>query len=920
MKRSPYSPGTFGYQANPEDYLHGLIDPALTVGGGLLGEAVGGLMALPVAAFQGNEAANQMLEAVRNRAAYTPENQQGQQNTQSMLNTLAPLGEQFDKFTDYSANRLQSFADIHGGLGGAGYMAGKAALELTGLLGVPAAIKQANKLNDIGSRINPTRAPITPMSRQQGIIAGESAKTANMDKLEQALQMKQQGASPDDIYTQTQWWLDHPDGKPRFEIDDSGMNMTPLNKEVSIQRLDDAVSHDELFKNYDIGGLMVSKSDGDYYSAGTSSIGYGRTENTQKAAVDWYNHLEKKLLDQASSHDDLPLELADKYEARLGNLSDRAKREIGRRQGETLVKPTTGHEIQHVIQGEEGMARGGMPGQFYQDLKEIKGYADFEIDKLNAEASKLSKDMDVLRDQRYKHPGKEWTDKVDKQISRLSAKYNDVLQKRGEHIPNAQLDIGEEAFNRYHKLGGESEARLASDRINLTPEERTARPFYKEYDVNPEDMIISNKPGLVQNSIEKPDWAISSKQYNTPSTKKQTEAFYIPVGQNKIEVVQNPSSSDISSMRKEALSQYGTPGNNDPALRSTEDANGNKYYWKSYEAIHNHIEPELSNKVGAELNQNAGQKRSHRNIVREALYNGEKVPEEVLSEYPGLIDEVREIKGNKLKPLTQYEQAHKAAQQNAALPASEGGLGLLSGNTAMDRANAMNYQDGVYHGTGSLNNIIENGFDPELTGKGADQIGSGFYTTTDPHEASGYTGYRQQSDIEKLGGEDSPGILPLMIRQENPIEVKGSNLIDTDVDLTQEQVSNILKYSEQATDYENTPLWNFMDIGEGPVEPWMLDEVADRFTGPGLISLEGDFFGGEAQNYRNALNDTLGYDGVKQQFQDKAHKVAWKPNQLRSRFAAFDPFKKNSDDILASMLPYGFGGLLGYNMYEDKQR
>ena len=37
------------------------------------------------------------------------------------------------------------------------------------------------------------------------------------------------------------------------------------------------------------------------------------------------------------------------------------------------------------------------------------------------------------------------------------------------------------------------------------------------------------------------------------------------------------------------------------------------------------------------------------------------------------------------RPLTEFEQAHLIAQQNAALPVSQGGLGLAPDNTAMDR-------------------------------------------------------------------------------------------------------------------------------------------------------------------------------------------------------------------------------------------
>jgi len=51
------------------------------------------------------------------------------------------------------------------------------------------------------------------------------------------------------------------------------------------------------------------------------------------------------------------------------------------------------------------------------------------------------------------------------------------------------------------------------------------------------------------------------------------------------------------------------------------------------------------------------------------------------------------------RPLTEFEQAHQLAQQRAALPVNQGGLGLAADNTAMDRARAMGWDTDAYHGT-----------------------------------------------------------------------------------------------------------------------------------------------------------------------------------------------------------------------------
>jgi hypothetical protein len=142
-------------------------------------------------------------------------------------------------------------------------------------------------------------------------------------------------------------------------------------------------------------------------------------------------------------------------------------------------------------------------------------------------------------------------------------------------------------------------------------------------------------------------WQMTKAQYDTPATLKKTDTFYIPVGKDKVEVVLNPTSSDFRAMKKEARAA-GFVDERDPPLRFTEDAEGNKYYWKSYQGVHPTIEGPLSKIVGTELNQNMGSKGSHRNVIRRALYEGEQVPKHVLAEYPGLIEEVSKIPGSRI--------------------------------------------------------------------------------------------------------------------------------------------------------------------------------------------------------------------------------------------------------------------------------
>jgi hypothetical protein len=119
----------------------------------------------------------------------------------------------------------------------------------------------------------------------------------------------------------------------------------------------------------------------------------------------------------------------------------------------------------------------------------------------------------------------------------------------------------------------------------------------------------------------------------------------------------------------------------------------------------------------------------------------------------------------------------------------------------------------VYHGTGNLEGIKS--FDPASTGQGLDQLGSGFYFTTNAEEASGYsTRVTQQAGpgAKKLGGNGSPGVVAAYLSIKNPLKIKGSSLRDANINISSDQAFEILKNSPDIKNMENTPLWNWIDL------------------------------------------------------------------------------------------------------------
>ena len=233
----------------------------------------------------------------------------------------------------------------------------------------------------------------------------------------------------------------------------------------------------------------------------------------------------------------------------------------------------------------------------------------------------------------------------------------------------------------------------------------------------------------------------------------------------------------------------------------------------------------------------------------------------------------------------------------------ENGLPLYAeGGYVSREANKANFLKGskvperVYHGTGNLENL--QAFDPALTGKGTDQLGSGFYFTTDPQEASGYASSFTQNQATKLGGGHAPGVVAAHLAIKKPLVVKGSNLNDTNVKLQHHHALALIKRAPNVTHPDESPLNNWADISRTGDIPKVMHDVAKSYTGASLISLGNDFYRDDPTAFRTAIRDVLGYDGVVQDFGGgHKHYVAWFPHQIKSAIGNRGTYDPNDPDI-----------------------
>ena len=126
------------------------------------------------------------------------------------------------------------------------------------------------------------------------------------------------------------------------------------------------------------------------------------------------------------------------------------------------------------------------------------------------------------------------------------------------------------------------------------------------------------------------------------------------------------------------------------------------------------------------------------------------------------------------RPKTEFEILHDTAQRNAALPVEQGGLGLPSGNSYMDRAGAMGAVD-YLHGTQRLDRLLSGkNLDPKRATSGPMPFG-----TDTPPVASSYAMNKQDtsrmaSNTGDLAESFQVSPKSLGLRGKNPYTVEQS--------------------------------------------------------------------------------------------------------------------------------------------------
>jgi hypothetical protein len=251
------------------------------------------------------------------------------------------------------------------------------------------------------------------------------------------------------------------------------------------------------------------------------------------------------------------------------------------------------------------------------------------------------------------------------------------------------------------------------------------------------------------------------------------------------------------------------------------------------------------------------------------------------------------------------EEALRLAQQRAALPPSQGGLGLPANNTAEQRA-AIMFPDEVFHGSKTPENIkklVAGGESGSI--RTGDAYGTGVYTTTDAAgDASAYG----------AGG----AVFPLRINRSGHLQIDAPNA--DDLQKLSKFAGESMLPSDKARFTVGRERREFKDVQDArdffanQRENWnQFGGGYDRARPEALANPDGTFaveftnFDAPVPITSGKDADTLlratGYDNVQSlgytgHTLDRGNGRLWDvtadTDQLRSRFAAFDPFRRTA--------------------------
>lgn len=455
-------------QANPKrriiDALMEAYEAPASLLSGMIAQPISGIAGL-LATPGGSEKAANAVRKTQEALTYQPRSEAGRSQLQSLGKLVAPLEQ-----------ATQAIGDAGYAVGGP--VGGAIASTLPTAAGMALPIKPgAIAQNLMKPRVLPNEA---------GMFLGEWARTADKGRLAQAQALEAKGAPREQILNSTGWFKG-PEGKWRFEIDDRparlDMDALPQGKsvfEIADWKLGQMPAYQGMKPGLRIGNPKVSPDD-------------------QKRALAWAKENPQEAstvpLSQAFQHGALTDAYGDMNGLQIGRGGGRDYNGLYDESANTMrvgggvigndTRLTALHELQHVVQKQEGFAKGGSPSGMAMDYNNGRARLNFLAKDPDYIAG--SKKVDDLWDRVF-NKGTLNDQQAVALEAKILAEHPALAESR--QIMQSLRGLDETGATGYKRLAGEAEARAVQARRDMSPQERVATPPWQSYDVPWNELIV----------------------------------------------------------------------------------------------------------------------------------------------------------------------------------------------------------------------------------------------------------------------------------------------------------------------------------------------------------------------------------------------------------------------------------------------
>ena len=254
----------------------------------------------------------------------------------------------------------------------------------------------------------------------------------------------------------------------------------------------------------------------------------------------------------------------------------------------------------------------------------------------------------------------------------------------------------------------------------------------------------------------------------------------------------------------------------------------------------------------------------------------------------------RLLNAPKAREKTTFEMQNELAQKRAALPVDQGGLGLPANNTAAQRAEAMGFNTPAYHSTKQDPAVLlprppassRRGTDFGVHVGNADQANSAIIPTWHENLLRSQISRPDMSDVSKASymkdlenSYSNSQVMPLMVNKGTSFEVPDFGRWNSS--------NNMLHHvAKERGAYPNYELKAGIKTNDEDALKDLINRSATASDEEHTKNIE-DIM--RERNYDSIAypNESEGRRGVESlMFTD--------PDRIRSRFAAFDPFRRNA--------------------------